>query len=294
MVRTTMTLLCLAFLSAPCCAASWSPDGKRIAYSFIGGPESLYIMDADGARAHAILVREQRDFQPEWAPDGSYLVFTSTSEGHHTIMKIAPNGTGLTALSEPAEEAADPDVSPDGKRILFFTSDPRPRDLYVRDLSSGATQPLTSTDAFSETSPRWAPDGRSIVYVGSDTTRGAKGDLWIMDLETRKPRNLTATPRVSEFHPAWAHDGTRVTYIRHEGDRFDVAMLDLRSGKETIVASGNGYAVLSPHFSPDDRFVTFTRTDFAEVGPGMPAIVKVSLGDGSETKLVQELYLTQR
>lgn len=294
MMRAMVILCCIAVSPSLGHAASWSPNGKRIAYSFIGGPESLYIMDSDGGRAHPILVREQRDFQPEWAPDGSYLVFTSVVDGKHVMMKIAPNGTGLTALSEPSEVAGDPDVSPDGKRVLFFTDHPRSRDLYVRDLPSGRTEALTATRAFDETSPRWAPDGRSIVFVGSDTTHDSKGDLWTMELATHKTRNLTATPAVSEFHPAWSHDGTRVLYVRHEGKTFDVAMRDMKGGRETIVARGNGYAVLSPHFSPDDRYVTFTRTDFEEVGLGMPAIVKVSLQDGTETKLVQEVYLTQR
>lgn len=294
MKRAMAVLGCIVLSSSLGHAASWSPDGKRIAYSFIGGPESLYIMDADGGRAHAILVREQRDFQPEWAPDGSYLVFTSVVEGKHVMMKIAPNGTGLTALSEPAEAAGDPDVSPDGGRVLFFTDQPRPRDLYARDLASGRTEALTATTAFDEYSARWAPDGRRIVFVGSDTAQGSKGDIWIMELPSRKTRNLTATSQAGEFHPSWSYDGSRVVYIRHEGAAFDVVMRDLKSGRVTVVARGNGFAVLSPHFSPDDRYVTFTRTDFDEKGPGMPAVVKVSLADGTETKLVQEVYLTQR
>jgi len=294
MWRITAALLFLALWASSSPAGSWSPDGKRIAYSFIGGPEDLYVMDADGGRPHAILVREQRDFQPEWAPDGSFLVFTSVEQGAHVIMKIAPDGTGLTALSEPSEGAADPDVSPDGKRIVFFSSDPRPLDLHVKSLETGATDALTNTPAFSELSPRWSPDGRSIVFVGRDTTRGARGDLWIMDVAKRTTRNITGTAEVDEFHPAWSHDGTRVVYVRNAGGVFDVAIRALKGGRESILARGNGFAVLAPHFSRDDRYVTFTRTDFNEVGPGMPAIVKVSLEDGTETKLVEGLYLSQR
>lgn len=51
--------------------------------------------------------------------------------------------------------------------------------------------------------------------------------------------------------------------------------------------------MLAPHFSPDDRALSFTRTDFAEKGGGMPAIVQLDLGSGREKTLVKGLYLSQ-
>lgn len=53
-----------AFVSTNAQAASWSPDGKRVAFSYIGGPEAIYIIDADGSNLKAIVEREQRDFLP--------------------------------------------------------------------------------------------------------------------------------------------------------------------------------------------------------------------------------------
>ena len=41
--------LCLFVLLAPqSIAAQWSPDGQKIAFSFIGGPEDIYITDSEG------------------------------------------------------------------------------------------------------------------------------------------------------------------------------------------------------------------------------------------------------
>lgn len=271
-------------------AASWSPDGKRIAYSFIGGPENIYLVNPDGTGNTPLVVREQRDFQPEWAPDGSHLVFTSVVDGVHVMMRVNPDGTGLKQISEVEEAAGDPEYSPDGSKLLYFTDEPRPRDLFVRDVETGEVTALTATPEFEEYSPRWAPDGHRVAYVGKKP--GATGDIWVLDTTSKKDRNVTESPEVDEFHPSWSHDGTRIVYIRNVGGKFSVGMRDA-DGNETIVADGNGYAVLSPHFSPDDHFVTFTRTDFEEKGEGMPAIVRVSLEDGSETTIVKGLYLSQ-
>jgi len=283
----------LMALPAMAAAAAWSPDGKRIAYSYIGGPENIYIVNADGSGQKDIVVREERDFRPEWAPDGSHIVFTGVVDGVHVMMRVDPDGSNLEQISRTEEAAGDPDYSPDGKRLVYFTDEPQPRDLWVRDVATGKSTKLTDTPDFQEFSPRWAPDGRRVVFVGKTMEENDPGDIWILDTVTGKRTNITSTPDVSEFHPDWSHDGTRVVYIRVLDGAFDVVYRHLASHKELIVATGNGYAVLSPHYSPDDRSVTFTRTDFAEKGKGMPAIVSVSLEYGTEKTIARGRYLSQ-
>lgn len=237
--------------------------------------------------------REQRDFRPEWAPDGSHLVFTSVVGGVHVMMRVNRDGTNLRQISRPEDAAGDPDYSPDGKRLLYFSDKPRARDLYVRDLVTGTDAALTATPGFDETSGRWAPDGRRVVFVGTEQEPGAEGDIWILDTETAERRNLTRTKGVGEFHPDWSHDGSRVVYIAVADGRFSVAVREFATGVETTVADGRGYAVLDPHFSRDDQSVTFTRTDFAERAEGMPAIVRVSLADGAEVAITRGRYLSE-
>ena len=59
-------LVLLQIASAPSFAASPSPDGERLAFSFIGGPESIFVARADGSAGSALVEREVRDFRPEW------------------------------------------------------------------------------------------------------------------------------------------------------------------------------------------------------------------------------------
>lgn len=274
-------------------AASWSPDGARLAYSYIGGPENIYLVHADGSDPTAVLVRERREFRPEWAPDGSHLVFTSVADDAPVLMRIGADGTNLRRIPGIAAGAGDPDYAPDGRRLVYFTDAPLPRNLLVHDLATGENTTLTDTPDFDETSPRWAPDGARIVFVGKTQEEKAESDIWVLDTRTGEKRNLTATPSIGEFHPDWSHDGSCIVYIRVEDGRFAVAIRDVESNREKIVADGNGYAVLDPHFSPDDRYLTFTRTDFAEKGPGMPAIVRLSLDDKSELRIVKGRYLSE-
>ena len=292
-IRPALSLLVLLAVPPATHGASSSPNGRLLAYSYIGGPENIYLVEIDGGEPVPLVVRDVRDFRPEWAPDGSHLVFTGVVEGVHVIMRVDPDGSDLRQITAIEEAAGDPDYSPDGKRLLYFTDEPQPRDLFVRDVESGRVTALTETPDFEETSPRFAPDGRRVVFVGKHPGENAKGDIWTLDLESAERRNLTSTPEVGEFHPDWSHDGSRVVYVRASDDGFSLAIREVETGRERVVADGNGFAILDPHFSLDDRHLIFTRTDFAEKGEGMPAIVRLSLEDGSEVKIAQGVYLSQ-
>jgi eukaryotic-like serine/threonine-protein kinase len=61
-------------------------------------------------------------------------------------------------------------------------------------------------------SPRFSPDGKSVVYdlVSTDT---GKVDLWIMDIALGTRSRLASDPLNMSFHSAvWSPDGTRVAY----------------------------------------------------------------------------------
>ena len=274
--------------------AAEAPDGKHIAFSYIGNPENIYVADSDGRNVIGVVVRDQRDFRPEWAPDGTHLVFTSVVDGQHAIMRVDPDGSNLQQLSVVEDAAGDPDYSQDGKRLAYFSDEPKPRELFVQDVATGQITHLTSTAKFDEMSPRWAPDNRNIVFVGKSREEHAESDIWRLDTATGERTNLTMTPAIGEFHPDYSHDGKYVVYIRVEEGEFAVAIRNAWTSEEKIVAGGDGYAVLDPHFSHDDSAVIFTRTDFAELAANTPAIVRVDLHTLVETKLVQGEFPKKR
>lgn len=65
--------------------ATWSPDGKRIAYRVLAptGESYFHVMNADGTGDVPMpIVQNQNDNQaPSWSPDGSRLVFSAFNYG---------------------------------------------------------------------------------------------------------------------------------------------------------------------------------------------------------------------
>jgi Tol biopolymer transport system component len=98
--------------------ATFSPDGRRIAYTVALDDEDIWLMNADGSGRSVLLGGRPPDSSPAWSPDGRTIAFVR--EGRIAVMR--PDGSGVHALGNDVR-GAHPRWSPDGTRILF-TGDP--------------------------------------------------------------------------------------------------------------------------------------------------------------------------
>jgi Tol biopolymer transport system component len=97
-------------------ASSYSPDGKRIAYTHWDGNDlEIYTINTDGTGVFRVTNNRTNEYDPSYSPDGKTLVFSGSSEKHSGIYTISARGGGKTKVAEGGD---DPDYSPDGKKIV--------------------------------------------------------------------------------------------------------------------------------------------------------------------------------
>ncbi len=144
--------------------AHWSPDGKRLAVMARkpGGVWQIYLVDASGGKAEALLDETRNSADPGWSNDGDSLVFGREPDlmgkesgprnlqilhlSTHQVEEI-PNSDGLFS----------PRWSPDGQWIMALTLDQKTVMLY--DVAHGHWQRLASTSA---ADPVWSADSKAI------------------------------------------------------------------------------------------------------------------------------------
>jgi Tol biopolymer transport system component len=109
------------------------------------------------------------------------------------------NGKHLRRLTEPEIEAGNPDVSPDGKRVVFYShqNSPNPTSIFSMNLDRTGLTRLTGSGHM-DTLPVYSPDGTKILFM-SDRLSPGSFDTFIMDSDGSHKRRLFP----GAFGPNW-------------------------------------------------------------------------------------------
>jgi Tol biopolymer transport system component len=162
---------------------AYSPDGRVVVFSrcFASGVCSIFAIDARGAHERRLTNTATQDFEPQFSPDGSRLVFERIAVRHGTttsaLYLAASDGSHVTRLTPFAVGAGSPDWSPSGLEIVFESNLTAPHSslFTIRPDGTGLRQltdpPSRSNDALASFSPR----GDTIAFASD---RGGSGGIW--------------------------------------------------------------------------------------------------------------------
>lgn len=195
---------------------SWSPDGKKIAFTSYrnGGNRQIFVMDSDGQNLIR-LTDEVWDNNPAWSPDGRKIAFTSyKDEGlagveawDVEIYVMDSDGKNRKRLTDIPGSNFEPSWSPDSQRIAFINSGPEATEIFVVN-ADGTLQERLSDNGGSNREPSWSPDGKSIAFQLTDLD-GIH--IYVMDSDGKNSKRLTNTPAYN-FDPSWSPDGKMIAY----------------------------------------------------------------------------------
>jgi len=223
---------------------SWSPDGKRIAYSRSvvysrSGltTENIWIVPAAGGKPHRLTHcrSDCRDVDPRWSPNGRLLAFVDYTGGTpwRRVYTVRRDGSHLTAIAN----GADPQWSPDGRRIAF---DGDSRGVEVADADGSHNRLLyPQTGGAGPGVPSWSPDGKKLVFFNTPNS-GSSAEVWTINADGTAPQRLYSSGCcVSVWAaPIWSPDGRKIAFGA-----------DAAGGTYVLNADGSGLKQLSPFVS---------------------------------------------
>ncbi|HEX6534218.1 MAG TPA: hypothetical protein VF041_06450 [Gemmatimonadaceae bacterium] len=220
--------------------SSFSPDGKRLAFTALGeGKEILYILDVKRRKRIArIELPLDGITSPSWSPDGKQLVFSGDRGGITDLYIVGTDGKNLRQLTDDKYGDLQPQWSPDGKMIAFASDRGPGADLSLLHfpkmqialyhLETGRVEVLPN-QAGLNINPMWAPDSKSIAYVSN---RSGIENVFLYDLADRQHYQLTrvvgGVTAFTEVSPAisWARDTDRLAFTYYEDGDYSVWSID--------------------------------------------------------------------
>ena len=219
-------------------APALSPDGTRIAWEReVASPSGLtevelWVMDADGEGAAAVVDNGSENRSPSWTPDGRALVYASFATGNWEIFRVDLETGASANLTESPYADQAPRVAPDGETIVFHTNRDVQFEVYAMDADGGNPRNLSNSDA-DDRYPAPTPDGSRIVWSRFLDSF----DLWTMRADGGEQRPLTST-EYQELNPSVSPDGRAVVYQTNRLPPQGLEIVPIEGGSPRAVVSG--------------------------------------------------------
>jgi len=203
-----------------------------------------------------------------WSPDGKQLVYSM--KGNLWVQEV--DSKKAVQLTDGEGYDYQPDVSPDGRKIIFVRYTGTSVELMLLDLESGQTKSLTDNKAVN-LEPRWSPDGRNIIFVSTIDTghfllfkATFYGDA-LQEIICLIPNNKSTVKRYyySAFdhaiNPTWSPDGKKIYFISNREIAHgtgDIVSLDLETKAINTIHHEETSWRTKPDISPDGTRLVYS------------------------------------
>jgi TolB protein len=216
---------------SPTTAAAPSPlvPGRIAFRRYFDGTEStgaIFTSGTDGSGERQVTDPPALtlDDEPNWAPDGTRVLFTrsadpGTDQESQRLFTVSSDGSGLTAVSPKNPSGFGYNAgafSPDGKYIAAGTYHGDVKggqiqfsEIVVMDADGSHRHEVTKFPAYSGDAGgvAWSPDGKRLVFARSNagaTKPDGGRALFIMDADGSHQRQLTPWTVGAGGTPAWS------------------------------------------------------------------------------------------
>ena len=192
--------------------------------------------------------------------DGELYRMKAGNQPEKINISIVTDQTQRAVVEQTITSGADDlAVSPDGKEIAIVLRG----DIFVTSAEHRTTKRITNT-AVQERGVSFSKDGRTLYYASE---RNGHWGIWATTLTDKDDKGFTYAVKMEEklitkpgetcFQMQVSPDGKSIAYLK---DRTAVAVMDLKSGKETVLLDKSvnySYQDGDQNFawSPDSRYI---------------------------------------
>jgi Tol biopolymer transport system component/DNA-binding winged helix-turn-helix (wHTH) protein len=243
----------LTFDNAGVEGVEWSPDAGSLAFSSSrAGLYSLWKVPAKGGAVSWLAGGGSKLKHPAAAARRNVLAYENwIYEVNLWSVPLGRPEPAVRLTSSTDEWEFQPEVSPDGSLVAYVSTRSGSEEIWVVRRDGEEPRQVTSFQGPRVATPRFSPDGRSLVFSARPEGRA---DLFVVDLATHAKRRLTSDPG-DELMPSFSRDGASVYFSSRASGAWEVWRVPARGGDSIRMTEGGGQA---PMEAPDGS-VYFVR-----------------------------------
>ena len=266
----------------------------------------LYTLPEQGGQA-ALVVHDVQPSQPRWSPDGKQILFMKMGKeiplppNHALAVVSADGGVDRNILTGSDEKIffmpyqAGIRISPDGKKIVLAAKSYNDTilinnypicQIWTTSIEGKDPTQITKPGVpFSDSSPCWSPDGKSIVFLRTriqekGSAYSGENSIYIINSNGEELKLVKSESDKWINSINWSPDGKLIAYLTMGNTAPNEKLLNIintESGVSNIVNKVPGASVnVEIAWSPDSKRIALNDKE------GTKSKLKIiSLGDGS-------------
>jgi TolB protein len=217
----------------------------------------MVIVSQPAAAAEPVRITADGSFKQhlQWSPDGKSFSLTRIHRGKMAVWTMDSKGKSPKPLLEKETPYFDAQWSADSKKLVFVYDILQGTDgkLQIDSANADGSEHVNVIPhkAFEE-SPRWSPDGKSLLWVSS---RDGNPELYRKDLSEAKVTRLTSEIAF-DLHPAWSPDGKSIAFSSGRSGRQKIYVMNADGSGVRKLTDGEGTDSW-PAWSPDGKSIAF-------------------------------------
>jgi tricorn protease len=238
---------------------SISSDGKVIVYEENFGLWKLDTATGKTAEIKLHIVSDAKENLVETLAiqneADSYALSPSTKRAaistHGEIFTIATDRGESQRVTESYSRETNPQWSPDGKWIAFFSDRSGQEEIWIADERGGSLKKLTDADT-EKTALEWAPDSKSLLYAASDHK------LYRVVIETGKSEVVAASDVANISNSRFSPDGAWISFTRMDRNlRPHIYVVPAAGGPEHLIDREDLFSATGARWTPDGKKLIF-------------------------------------
>lgn len=277
--------------------ASFSPDGKQLAYNYIfrefrtwkryqgGMADDIRIFNFDTQKSHKITDNLRQDIIPMWSGDGNSIYYISDRDNIMNLYVYNLNDKSTKQLTHYTDyDIKFPAIGNDqiiyengGYLYKFDTHTNEARKISINI----ENDQIYSRPELKDVSDQI--DDIELSPMGERVLITARGDLFSVPAKEGITYNLTNSCNANDFAGKWSPDGKQIAYISDKTGEFNIWLRDVLTGKEQQLTKDLKTYIFNLMWSPDSKKILWNEKkntlNITDVATGKNEIVETS-GEG--------------